>query len=209
MENQISFEDIKELFRETDLRMKETDLRMKETDLRMKETDLRMKETDRQMKETDRQMKETDRKLENLNRRFGELGNRLGEFVEGMVRPGLVRLFQERGIEIRETSRDLSARKGKEAAQIDIMAVDETDAVAVEVKSRLTVAAVDEHLARMEKFRRLFPRYRDFRVMAAVAGMVIDDEAAAHADANGMFVIGQRGDDAVFLNSEEFQPRAW
>jgi hypothetical protein len=163
----------------------------------------------RAIRELTEQSKETDRQLQSLAKRFGDLGNRLGEFVEGMVRPGLVRLFRERGLELHQTFRDMSARQGKEAAQIDLMAIDETDAVAIEVKSRLTVEAVDEHLKRMEKFRRLFPRFSDLRVMAAVAAMVIDDEAAAYAEANGMFVIGQAGDDAVLLNSAGFEPRAW
>jgi hypothetical protein len=167
MENALSSEDIKQLFRETDLRLAE------------------------------------------LGKQIGGLGNRLGEFVEGMVRPGLVRLFRERGIELNLTIRDLSARRDGEAAQIDLMAIDDTDAVAVEVKSRLRVEDVDEHLRRMEKFRKLFPRFADLRVMAAVAGMVIDDEAVTHAEANGVFVIGQAGDDAVLLNTEGFQPRAW
>ena len=192
MSDQVSFEEIKQLFEES-----------------RREADRRMRETDRQMQETDRRMKKTERYLANLGKRFGDLGNRLGEFVEGMVRPGLVRLFRERGLELHQTFRDMSARQGKEAAQIDLMAIDETVAVAVEVKSRLTVEAVDEHLRRMEKFRRLFPRFSDLRVLAAVAGMVIDDEAAAYAEEKGLFVIGQSGDAAVLLNANEFQPQAW
>ena len=192
MSDHVSIEEIKQLFEAS-----------------RREADRRMRETDRQMQETARQMKETDRELKRLAKRFGDLGNRLGEFVEGMVRPGLVRLFRERGLELHQTFRDMSARQGKEAAQIDLMAIDETVAVAVEVKSRLTVEAVDEHLKRMEKFRRLFPRFSDLRVMAAVAGMVIDDEAAAYAEEKGLFVIGQSGDAAVLLNANEFQPMAW
>ncbi|MCK9459970.1 MAG: DUF3782 domain-containing protein [Proteobacteria bacterium] len=175
----------------------------------MMETSVSIEEVRRAIRELAEQSKETDRHLKSLAKRFGDLGNRLGEFVEGMVRPGLVRLFRERGLELHQTFRDMSARQGKEAAQIDLMAIDETVAVAVEVKSRLTIEAVDEHLKRMEKFRRLFPRFSDLRVLAAVAAMVIDDEAAAYAEASGLFVIGQAGDDAVLLNSERFEPRAW
>ena len=182
MESPVSFDDIKQLFKETDRRLAE------------------------QMTAS---RAETDRRLNELGKQIGGLGNRLGEFVEGMIRPGLVRMFKERGLDLHLTIRDLSARREGEAAQIDLMAIDDTDAVAVEVKSRLTVETVDEHLKRMEKFRRLFPRFADLRVMAAVAGMVIDDEAVAHAEANGLFVIGHAGDDAVLLNSEGFEPRAW
>jgi hypothetical protein len=175
----------------------------------MMETSVSIEEVRRAIRELTEQSKETDRQLQSLARRFGDLGNRLGEFVEGMVRPGLVRLFRERGLELHQTFRDMSARQGREAAQIDLMAIDETVAVAVEVKSRLTVEAVDEHLRRMEKFRRLFPRFSDLRVLAAVAGMVIDDEAAAYAEEKGLFVIGQSGDAAVLLNASEFNPKAW
>jgi len=196
MENQVSFEEIKQLFRETDRKLSEQMAQSRA-------------EAERSRAEFDRRFLENERYLQNLSKRFGDLGNRLGEFVEGMVRPGLVRLFRERGLELHQTFRDMSARQGKEAAQIDLMAIDETVAVAVEVKSRLTVEAVDEHLRRMEKFRRLFPRFSDLRVLAAVAAMVIDDEAAAYAEEKGLFVIGQSGDDAVLLNTPEFQPRGW
>jgi hypothetical protein len=196
MENQVSFEDIKQLFKETDRKLSE-------------QMALSRAEAERSRAEFDRRFLENERYLQNLSKRFGDLGNRLGEFVEGMVRPGLVRLFRERGLELHQTFRDMSAREGKEAAQIDLMAIDETVAVAVEVKSRLTVETVDEHLKRMEKFRRLFPRFSDLRVLAAVAAMVIDDEAAAYAEEKGLFVIGQSGDDAVLLNTPEFQPRGW
>ena len=188
MAEQVSFEDIKQLFRESDRKWQETD---------------------RQMKETGRQMKETDRRLDRLNKQYGDLGNRLGEFVEGMVRPGLVRMFQGYGLDVRETHRDVEASRNGVAVQIDLLVVNDTDMVAVEVKSKLTFERVDEHLERLGKFRRAFPRYANNRVLGAVAAMVIPDEVARYAEKHGMFVIGQAGDDAVLLNSKEFQPRAW
>jgi hypothetical protein len=203
MENQVSFEDIKQLFKETDRKLSEQMAQSRA------EAERSRAEAERSRAEFDRRFLENERYLNNLGKRFGDLGNRLGEFVEGMVRPGLVRLFRERGLELHQTFRDMSARQGKEAAQIDLMAIDETVAVAVEVKSRLTVEAVDEHLRRMEKFRRLFPRFADLRVLGAVAAMVIDDEAAAYAEEKGLFVIGQSGDDAMLLNTPEFEPRGW
>ena len=92
-------------------RMAETDRQMRETERQMKE---RSAETERQMKEhlaeTERQMKEhlaeTERVMKErsavLSKQLGELGNRLGEFVEQMVAPAVVRLFQEQGLEVHE-----------------------------------------------------------------------------------------------------------
>jgi hypothetical protein len=189
MESNVSFEEIRDLFRKSQI-----------------EADRRMAETDKSMAES---RAEFDRRLKELGRQIGGLGNRLGEFVEGVVRPGLVRLFRERGIEVHQTLRDLEAKRDGEAAQIDLLVVNADHAVVVEVKSKLETGDVDEHVERIGRFKRLFPQYRETRLLGAVAAMVVPDEAARHAEKRGLFVVGQAGDDAVFLNSEGFEPRAW
>jgi hypothetical protein len=211
---QVSFEDIKQLFRETDRKWQETERRTAEaraeTDRRLAEARAESERRQAEARaESERRQQETDRRLERMNKQYGDLGNRLGEFVEGMVRPGLVRMFRGFGLDVRETQRDVDAARDGVAVQIDLLVVNETDMVAVEVKSKLTIERVDEHLERMAKFKRAFPRYRENRVLAAVAAMVIPEEVARYAEASGLFVIGQAGDDAVLLNAAEFQPRAW
>ena len=49
---------------------------------------------------------------EKTNAIIGRLGNRIGDFVEGLVRPGLVRLFNERGIPLGQTAQYLPVRRG-------------------------------------------------------------------------------------------------
>jgi hypothetical protein len=70
------------------------------------------RETDRKFQETDRKFQEmnkkTNRKIQEVNLAIGRLGNRLGEFVEGLVKPAVVRLFRERGIEVHEVHHDIS-----------------------------------------------------------------------------------------------------
>jgi hypothetical protein len=161
------------------------------------------------MRELAEQSKNTDRRLNELGTQIGGLGNRLGEFVEGVVRPGLVRLFRERGIDVHRTLRDVGGDKNGLALQVDLLVVNDTDAVAVEVKSKLTDRDVDDHLERLGKFKILFPEFASKRLLGAVAAMVVTDGAVRYAEKNGIFVIGQAGDDAVFLNSEGFEPRAW
>ena len=166
-----------------------------------------MRELAEQSKETDRRMQETDRLIKDIGRQLGGLGNRLGEFVEGIVRPGLVRLFRERGIDVHRTLRDVSGDKNGVALQVDLLVVNDTDAVAVEVKSKLTDRDVDEHLERLGKLKILFPEFASKRLLGAMAGMVIPENAARYAEKCGVFVIGQKGEDAIFLNSAGFEPR--
>ena len=171
------------------------------------------KETDRQIAESraaaDRRLAETDRRLDELGRQIGGLGNRLGEFVEGVVRPGLVRLFRAHGVDVRETHRDLEAERNGKKAQIDLLVVNDAEVVVVEVKSKLSQRDVEEHLERLDLFKELFPRYADARVLGAMAAMVVPEKQAALAERAGLFVIGQSGDDAVLLNSPGFRPRTW
>ena len=210
METEVSMEDVRRVLRELAEQSKETDRRIAESraeaDRRMQEADQRIAEsraeTERRMQETDRRMRETDIKL-------GRLGNRLGEFVEGAVRPGLVRLFRERGLDVHRTLCDVGGNKNGVALQVDLLVVNDTDAVAVEVKSKLTERDVDDHVERLGKFKILFPEFASKRLLGAMAAMVISDAAARYAEEAGMFVIGQAGDDAVLLNSERFEPKAF
>ncbi|NMF86827.1 DUF3782 domain-containing protein, partial [Nodosilinea sp. P-1105] len=150
--------------------------------------------------------KETERLLKQQNKQFneqlGKLGNRLGEFVEWQVRPAVIRLFQERGIAVHEFYPGASARRDNDAIEIDLLVVDTTDAVLVEVKSKLTQPDVDEHLERLSKFKRLMPRYGDVNAMGAVAAMVVPDEVARYAYRQGLFVLAQSGDGVVILNND-------
>ena len=178
-----------------------------------KETERRFQETKRRFQESGRQFEETRRLItqqnQHLNEQLGKLGNRLGEFVEWQVRPAVVRLFQERGIDVHEFHEGVSVQRGDEGIEIDLLVVNTTDAVVVEVKSKLTQADVTEHLERLSKFKRLMPRYGDVRAMGAVAGMVVPDGVARYAYRQGLFVLAQSGNSVEILNDGSFTPRRW
>jgi hypothetical protein len=169
------------------------------------------RETDRKFQETDQRIKETDRQIKAMSKKIGELGNRLGEFVEAFVEPSIVRLFQERGVDITAVMRDVKAKNPKLnlAMEIDLFAINGDSCVLVEVKSNLSIDDVNEHLERMEKFKTLFPVYKDYKVLGAITGMVIPENVAKYAYKKGFFVIAQKGDSAVILNDNKFQPSIW
>ncbi|WNF13625.1 DUF3782 domain-containing protein [Microcystis aeruginosa] len=167
------------------------------------------KELSQAQKETDKQIKETDKQINRVSKQIGELGNRLGEFVEWQVRPAVVRLFQERGIDVHEFHPGISVKRDNEGLEIDLLVVNDTDAILVEVKSKLTQRDVDEHLQRLAKFKRLMPRFRDVKALGAVAAMIVPDEVASYACRQGLFVLVQSGENVIILNDAEFTPRVW
>jgi hypothetical protein len=203
---EMSWDDIKALVAELAIQSKETDRKFQETERLLKE---RSEETDRKFQETDRKFQETRELFDRLSRRFGDLGNRLGEFVEAMVEPALVDLFRARGLDVSEVHRRVTSRRAGEAIEIDLLVVDGDTAVAVECKSRLTREEVERHVERMNKFKRLLPKYADMRVHGAVAGMVVDEDAIEAAQAAGLWVLAQSGETVALKNDPGFAPRVW
>jgi hypothetical protein len=177
-----------------------------ETDRKFQETERRFQETERIIKESQR---ETAREIKAVNASIGRLGNRLGEFVEEAVRPSAVRLFRECGIDVHEVYQNINVNRDGEGLELDLLVVNEKDAVAIECKSNLSIDDVNEHLARLDKIKRLMPRYKDNRILGAVAGMIIPNNVASYAIRKGLYVIGQNGGHLELRNESVFVPNVW
>ncbi len=163
-------------------------------------------ETERIMKELQR---ETAREIKDVNKSIGRLSNRLGEFVEEAVRPSAVKLFRERGIDVHEVHQNISVKREGEGLEIDLLVVNNDDVVVIACKSNLSTDDVNEHIERLEKMKRLMPRYSNYRISGAVAGMVIPENVAAYAIRKGLYVIGQNGEHLELRNEESFTAKIW
>ncbi|MBS3778955.1 MAG: DUF3782 domain-containing protein [Desulfovermiculus sp.] len=168
-------------------------------------------QTDKKFQETDRQFKETDKKIKELSVKIGQLGGRLGDFVEEMVKPSVVRLFKGRGLDVRHVSQHVTSYddQGRFLMEIDLLVVDTDTAVAIECKSNCSVEDVEEHLERLSRFKEYFPHYEDFQLFGAVAAMVMPDDVTRHAYRQGLYVLAQSGDTVLIRNDDQFRPKKW
>lgn len=170
----------------------------------------RLSEEARQARaETAASQRKTEEALRDLARKMGRLGNQLGEFVEDMVVPAAERLFLDRGIPVHVTSRNVVGRYDGRATEFDIIVEDTDEVLVIEVKSRPKVEHVDDHVARLVDFREYLPRYRNYRVLGAIAGMYFDEGVARYAYRQGLFVLSQSGETVVIRNDEKFRPKVW
>ena len=177
-------------------------------------------ETDRKFQETDRKFQETDRKIQEVieeNRRVNrqvskqtsELGGAWGRFVEDLVAPACERLFLERGIPVDQVSQRNKRHHEGDTLEIDVLVVNQGHVLAVEVKSRLSVADVKDFITDLGRFSEFFPEYADMQLYGAVAGIGIESGADRYAYRRGLFVMAQSGEDMMILNDLSFQPKAW
>lgn len=169
------------------------------------------RETDRLIRELREQSKETDRRMRRLQQELGRLGNRLGEFVQDMVAPAVVRLFQEQGLGVHRVMMNVVARndQGVAVMEIDLLVIDGAYAILIECKSRLTTDDIAEHLERLARFKEVFPEYADKQVYGAVAAMSASASVIRHAERAGLYVLVQADDDVVLANRQDFVPRVW
>ena len=210
MSNPITLEDFYKIFQESDRQRQETERILRESFQRsQEEADRRAAEADRRAAKADRTMEELKKVVANTSREVGNLTSRWGQFVENLVEPGVMRLFQARGIAVKETHPRIKAKRSTVAMEIDILAVDDNVAVAVEVKSRLSTTDVDEFREKLGKFKQAFPAYKNYNIYGAVAGIEIDEGVDRYAYRQGLFVIKQSGETVEIANDETFKPKKW
>ncbi|MEA1866165.1 MAG: DUF3782 domain-containing protein [Euryarchaeota archaeon] len=206
-ETKLSSREVWALFRETDRMFKETREQIAQVN---KETDERIAQVNRETSEQIAQVnRETSEQIAQVNRQVGDLTGKWGRFVEGLIAPGAVSMFNKRAIRIDRIYQRIKARKNGDSMEIDILGVNSEYVVLIEAKSTLGVDDIREHIERMDAFKRFFPEYSDRKIVGAVAGIVINENVDKFADRQGLFVIGQSGDTVAILNDESFKPKAW
>ncbi len=159
--------------------------------------------------ESDRSMTELKRTVERTSKAVDSLTTRWGRFVEELVEPAVLRLFQEKGIDIKEVYPRARVKRQGIAMEIDILAVDDTDLVVVECKSRLSKDDVDEFIEKLTRFKIAFPHYQNYQAYGAVAGIEINEGIDRYAYKKGLFVIKPSGDTVDIINDADFQPNTW
>ncbi len=180
-----------------------------EADRRSAEADRRSAEADRRSAEADKRLAKLEQSVERTTKAVDGLSTRWGRFVEGLVEPAVLNLFQQRGIDIKYVYPRAKTRQAGLAMEIDILAVDDTVAILVECKSRLSKDDVDEFLIKLSRFKQSFPQYQNYLVHGAVAGIEIDEGIDRYAFRKGLFVIKSAGDSVAITNEPQFQPAAW
>jgi hypothetical protein len=176
------------------------------------ETDRKMQETDRMMKEHQLRQAETDRIIKETSRIVGKLGGRFGELIEHLVAPNLLDKFNDLGYNFGRAGPNVVFKtpQGIFVAEVDILLENGDTALAVEVKAKLTIPEVREHLERMEKLRRYADAHGDKRqFLGAVAGAIISEGAKPFAIKNGFYVVQQTGDTVKINVPEGFVPKKW
>ncbi len=181
----VTIDDIYELFRESERQRKE------------------------QQQNSEREMAELRKIVAQTNKQVGGITSRWGEFVENLVRPAAVRLFHEKEIEVHFTALRVEAQDEDGSIEIDVLAENTNEVVAIEVKSHLEVRDVKRFLVTLERFKKALPKYQSYKLYGAIAGIKVDERADLYAVQEGLFLIKPSGDTVAIANDHNFVAKTW
>ncbi len=170
------------------------------------------RETDRKIREssleTDLEIRKLSEKIERVSENVGKVTDTLGRFAENMVAPAMVKLFNDRGIPITDYSQRVHSEKRD--IEYDIVAFNKDYVVVVSVKMTLRVSHVKEFVNdRLPIFKEVFPRYKDMKVIGAVAGATILEKCDIYAVKRGLYVLAQSGENITMLNDDTFKAKVF
>jgi len=119
----------------------------------------------------------------------------------------VVRLLQGKGIQVHWTA--LNVVPEDMAIEIDILAENDTEIVAIEVKSFLEARDVKRFIKTLTNFKTIFPKYHNHKLYGAMAGIKVGTRAEGDVVEAGLFLIKPAGDSVTIVNNEHFQPNIW
>jgi hypothetical protein len=174
MSNELTYEQILEMFRETDKKFQETDKKFQETNKmlteKFQESEKRFKESERMLSE---KFQETDKMIGNLGKGVGGLGNSIGNICEGLTFPSIVKeLYDKFGVET--VAENCSKKKKNQRIELDVFGYSNSvknEAFIVEVKSTLKPESIEQIEKTMQRFRDFFPEHADKKLYGIISAI--------------------------------------
>jgi hypothetical protein len=170
------------------------------------ETDKKFQDLARRFEETDQMFRDTDKKMKKLDDLFT---SQWGKLIESLVEGDLIRMLNERGIPVRNTAERSKGSHEGLSYEFDIIAENGKEVVFVEVKTTLKPPNVNEFINKLRQVKKWYPKYRDNKVIGAVAYLKADAGSEKMAENKGLFVIRATGSSASIINPPDFKPKAF
>ena len=156
--------------------------------------------------ELDKITKEMRRRTNKLDELFT---SQWGKLVEALVDGKVVEILNERQIKVEQTSQRCEGVYDGKTQEIDILAINGEEIVAIEVKTTLRPEDVGVFEAKLKVLKLWMRHYADKKVYGAVAYIRADAGSAELAAKRGLFVIKAVGDSARLTNADGFKPRTF
>ena len=208
-ETQKSLQELAEAQQRTEKAQQRTEEAQQRTEEAQQRTEKGFEEMWTAVKET---QKTVEKQAEALKEAGDNFNSKWGKFMEKLVEGNLIELLQEAGIDVQrlEERRKIKDKNKRVLAEYDLIVINGSEVVVVEVKTTLTKEKVGEFLEKLKKFKDICRYHREKKVYGAVAYLDQRGKAREEAIQRGLFVIEAPGENvemATLVNPKEFVPK--
>jgi len=181
------------------------------TEMEIQSLKKEMKEFKDEMKEFKDEMREfkdrMEKEVRRINKQWGELANKMGTIVEDIVfpaaRPVIRKYFKCDPLDL---MMNVERKRGKKREEFDVIAICEDKVFLIEVKSTLRQEHVGYIKEKAERFRELFPEYRNKDIVLILASLSIKKEVLNKLTKEGIYGMAYREWEYMdILNFEEVE----
>src|SRR3990167_2861657 len=146
------------------------------------------KETDKKFQETAKQLQETKTLINDIGRKYGGLSNNIGEAGEEFFFRG----FENNPV-IGKIRFDKIVRNMKtDDAEYDIVLTNGNYVSVNEVKHKFHTESLAKFISKkIPAFRKEFPKFKNCKIIAGIAGFVIPEKVKVKANRAGLYVFTQ------------------
>jgi len=149
-------------------------------------------------KEAERWLEE---QLNELRERVDGIGKNAGYYAEEFFQNAFSKSLTFAGVKFDGMYRNLKV-EGKVCCEFDIVLVNGDSVAIIEAKYRIHPNFVEELVTKkLEKFRKLFPMYANYRTYLGIAGLSFDKAAVEEANKFGVGIVRQDGK-SIEVNAE-------
>lgn len=156
--------------------------------------------------ENNQQIKKIHRGLNKTQQLFE---TQWGKLMESLVEGELIKLLNEKGIDVDSSSSRMQGEYKGQSWEFDIIAANGKEVVVVEVKTTLKVKDTQYFLNKLKSFTTWKSEYKGKTIYGAIAYLRSDEHSTKHAEKQGLFVIRATGNSASIINKKSFKPKAF
>ncbi|MBF0452619.1 MAG: hypothetical protein HQK75_18095 [Candidatus Magnetomorum sp.] len=157
------------------------------------------KETDKKFHKTDKQLREIGQQISKLKDIVGGIGNNNGFVAEQLFYNSLSKSMSLGNLTFDSIDRNLERTRRGLKDEFDIILTNSNILIIVEVKYNFHPNDVKKILTKINNFKQLFPIYSNYKVLGAVAALAMPQETIDIAKEYGFYVLTQDGNDIKIL----------
>ena len=143
---------------------------------------------------TQAEVAETSRVIKEVGRRMGAMASNQGDVAEEFFYNTLFDKPEVGGIRFDRVLKNISGGKPGHQAEFDVVMHNGASMAIVEVKYKAHLNDVEQVERQLERYRDIFPEYKDYKLYGGLAGFSVPDDVAASAKEKGLFVLKRKGE---------------